>query len=82
MKNVWIIVGLLLVGFAGIFFFLHKDGAPTEWERRQAAHQAWKQSATEPMNPRPAYFQEGMPAPEKSEDVEIRLPASTEKKSK
>lgn len=82
MKNVWIIVGLLVAGFAGIFFYLHKDGAPSEWERRRQAHAAWKQSAVEPStSARPSHFEDLKIAPDQVDSPELRLPAS-EKKNK
>lgn len=82
MKNVWIILGLLIAGFAGIFFFLHKDGTPSEFDRRRQAHLAWKQSAVEPSMVRPEEFQKLKVAPDQATDAEIRLPASTGKKDK
>lgn len=77
MKNVWIVLGLLVAGFAGIFFFLHKDGSPSEWERRREAHAIWKQSAVEPSTAiRPPEYEKLKIAPDKVEDVDLRLPAS------
>lgn len=79
MRNVWIIVGLLIVGFAGIFIYLHKDGAPSEWERRRAAHIEWKRSAIEPStSPRPKHFEELKIAPDQVDDSQLRLPASSD----
>ncbi|NCN40504.1 hypothetical protein GW916_04575 [bacterium] len=82
MKNLWIVIGLLVFGFAGIFFYLHKDGSPTEWERRRQAHAVWKQSATEPSTAqRPARFDALKIAPDEPQGAEIRLPASKAKDS-
>lgn len=80
MKNVLIIIGLLVAGFAGIFFYLHKDGAPSEWDRRREAHAIWKQSAVEPSTAiRPEHFEKIKVAPDQVEEPELRLPASEEK---
>ncbi len=76
MKNVWIIIAVLVCGFAGVFYYLHKDGSPSEWERRRQAHAVWKQSAIEPSSVRPAEFEKLKLAPDKVEPSQIRLPAS------
>tara|TARA_Y100001935_G_scaffold255326_1_gene267728 strand:+ start:4092 stop:4346 length:255 start_codon:yes stop_codon:yes gene_type:complete len=84
LKNLWIAIILLVFGFAGVFFFLHKDGSPTEFERRRQAHAAWKQSAIEPSTSvRPERFEALKIAPDKVDgEGEIRLPASKDEKSK
>lgn len=79
MRNVLIIIGLLIAGFAGIFFYLHKDGTPSEWERRRAAHVEWKRTAVEPSTAqRPKHFEDLKIAPDQVDESQLRLPASTD----
>lgn len=82
MKNVWIALGILVVGFVGLLFFLHHDGTPSEWERRREAHAQWKQSAVEPVVVRPESMDQlrMVPTPS-SEGVELRQPASASEKT-
>lgn len=77
MKNVILILCLLVMGFMGIFYYLHHNGAPTEWDRKREAHAQWKQTAIEPeIAVRPEQQDVLMMDPVSSE-VELRMPAST-----